>query len=173
MIAALDVSYQVQSGSEIGRCAVVAFDHWQSTQSTIELSVTVDNVSPYVPGRFFERELPCLIAGLAELAQGFQDGDLECVLVDGNVRLDARSRAGIGLLLYRHLGESVPVVGVAKSPFRGLDAVEVLRGTSSKPLYVTAAGINELNAACLVRSMAGMFRIPTLIRRADQLTRSP
>jgi len=47
----------------------------------------------------------------------------------------------------------------------------VLRGDSSRPLFVTAAGMNADGAAELVRGMHGLHRLPTLLKRADQLAR--
>lgn len=172
MIVALDVGYQDAAGGTIGTCAVVGFETWQSAESAIELTVEIADVRPYVPGRLFERELPCLIAGLKALRATSAHTPLSCVVVDGNVRLDDRGRAGLGMHLFRELGESTPVVGVAKTPFDGLRAVEIVRGTSTKPLYVTAVGVAEDEAGRAVHSMAGDFRLPTLIKRADQLTRS-
>jgi len=48
----------------------------------------------------------------------------------------------------------------------------VLRGDSRRPLYVTAAGLDPAAAALHVRSMHGPFRIPTLLKRVDQLCRT-
>ena len=46
-----------------------------------------------------------------------------------------------------------------------------LFGASARPLFVTAAGIGREQAARLVRDMAGPFRIPDALRRADALAR--
>lgn len=51
-------------------------------------------------------------------------------------------------------------------------AIAVLRGTSARPLFVTAAGMPRAEAAELVRHMAGRFRVPDVLRRADQLART-
>ena len=67
---------------------------------------------------------------------------------------------------------AVPVIGVAKSAFRtATHAIPVLRGTSGRPLYVTAAGIPRAEAADIVRHMAGGHRIPDALRRVDSLAR--
>ncbi len=64
------------------------------------------------------------------------------------------------------------MIGVAKSAFRtATHAIPVLRGTSARPLYVTAAGMPRTEAASLVRNMAGRHRIPDALRRADTLAR--
>ncbi len=51
-------------------------------------------------------------------------------------------------------------------------AVPLLRGTSARPLYVTAAGLPRADAADLVRRMAGRHRLPDAVRRADTLART-
>jgi deoxyribonuclease V len=64
------------------------------------------------------------------------------------------------------------VIGVAKTAYAGSTfATPVLRGTSAKPLYVTARGIARDEAARLVRSLHGEHRIPTLLERVDHLAR--
>ena len=66
----------------------------------------------------------------------------------------------------------IVVVGVAKTGFEGAGPVaEVLRGTSVKPLYVSAVGIPLDDAVSGVRAMHGAHRIPTLVKRADSLAR--
>ena len=53
------------------------------------------------------------------------------------------------------------MIGVAKSRFRtATHAVPVVRGSSARPLYVTAAGMPTADAANLVRRMAGRYRLP-------------
>jgi len=51
-------------------------------------------------------------------------------------------------------------------------AVEVLRGNSARPLFITAAGMPLAQAAELTRRMAGPFRLPDALRRADLLART-
>jgi deoxyribonuclease V len=81
-----------------------------------------------------------------------------------------RDRPGLGARL--HAEFAIPVIGVAKSPFRtATHAIPVLRGESSRPLLVTAVGMPRDDAADLVRQMAGRFRVPDALRRADALAR--
>ncbi len=58
-------------------------------------------------------------------------------------------------------------------PFRtATHAVKVLRGQATKPLYVTTAGGLDVDAAAqIVATMAGPHRLPSAIRRVDQLAR--
>lgn len=127
----------------------------------------VDQVAAYRPGAFFERELPCLLSVLRAVAT-----KVRCVVVDGYVELDAAGAPGLGAHLHDALDRALPVIGVAKTAFRGAAfAAPVLRGQSRVPLYVTARGIELAEAERLVRSMHGPHRLPTLLLRADHLAR--
>jgi len=75
---------------------------------------------------------------------------------------------------YLHAETGVPVIGVAKTLFRtATHAVPVPRGTSVKPLYITAAGVAPDRAVAMVAGMAGAHRTPHALRRLDTLTRTP
>ena len=131
---------------------------------TAEVVTRVAEVAAYRPGAFYLRELPPMLAVLAEA------GPVDLLVVDGYVHLDAAGRQGLGAHAHAELG--IPVIGVAKHPFRGADhAVEVRRGGSDRPLYVTAAGLAPSAAARLVAAMAGPFRLPDALRRVDALSR--
>jgi len=93
------------------------------------------------------------------------------VVIDGYVWLDQSGRKGLGALLFEALNETVSVIGVAKNRFSGSNGTDVFRGTSRKPLIVTAAGIDEREAARLIQLMHGQYRIPTLVKRADYVSR--
>ena len=58
--------------------------------------------------------------------------------------------------------------------FKDIDEtrIEVLRGESKKPLYITAKGIDLHKAAEFIQKMHGDFRIPTLLKLVDSLGRS-
>jgi deoxyribonuclease V len=128
------------------------------------VSVLAD-VEPYRPGRFFLRELPALRAVLTGVV------GLDLIVVDGYVHLDPQGRPGLGA--YVHAEFSVPVIGVAKTAFRGAThAVEVRRGTATRPLYVTSGGLATAEAAAIVRLMAGSHRLPDALRRVDALART-
>lgn len=163
MIAALDVDY----GTDDARAACVLFADWADPAPSRESTVSIEKVAPYVPGSFYKRELPCLLAVLERVGAAYHT-----VVVDGHVWLGpGDTRPGLGAHLHRALGGSIPVVGVAKNHFADNAAIEVLRGQSKRPLYVTAVGIYAANAAAAVRSMHGAHRIPTLLHRVDRLAR--
>jgi deoxyribonuclease V len=131
---------------------------------TGEHVVKVPEVAPYWPGEFYLRELPPILSVLAERPA------LDLLVVDGYVDLDPHGRKGLGA--HAHAAIGVPVIGVAKTAFATAGhAIPVLRGRSARPLYVTAAGLRPEEAARLVAEMAGPFRIPDGLRRADALAR--
>ena len=162
VFAAVDVHY-LWSG-EARAAAVTAGDPAFSAIQA-ECTVLLPTVLPYQPGQFFVRELPPLRAVLAHVR------NLGLLVIDGYVDLDPGGRPGLGA--HAHAAFGVPVIGVAKTRFRAAShAVEVLRGSSSRPLFVTAAGMPQAEAAALVRQMAGLFRLPDALRRADALART-
>ena len=168
VITAFDVGYRTTADGEIGTCGVVGFTEWSAGVSSYEAVVKTTVTEPYVPGKLYLRELPCLLAGLAQFEKDTATKPT-LIVVDGNVRLDQDSKAGLGKRLFIELRETIQVVGVSKNPYAGLDAIEVHRGESKKPIHVTAVGIDESAAATHITSMHGMYRIPTMLRLADQL----
>lgn len=164
-LAIVDVGYGEDSPPALAACVVA--QRWDDP-SPIEVAVaTIDEVRPYTPGRFYERELPCVLAVLDRLRTPVQ-----AIMVDGYAILDEHGTPGLGKHLHAALGAMRPVVGVAKTAYRGSGfATPVLRGTSQRPLYVTAIGIDVELAAQRVRSMHGPYRIPTLLGLVDHLAR--
>jgi len=162
MFAAADVHYPPSGGA---RAALVAADDAAFSSITYEKTVFVEEAAAYLPGSFYERELPPLRAILAGL------DDIGLLVIDGYVDLDPEGRSGLGAHVHEEFG--IPVIGVAKTRYApATHAVPVLRGTAARPLYVTAAGLPAAEAADLVRAMAGKFRFPDALRRADALARN-
>ncbi len=65
------------------------------------------------------------------------------------------------------------MTAVARSRFHTpTHAVPVLRGSSVRPLFVTASGMPAADAADLVWHMAGRYRPPDALRRADTLAQA-
>ena len=93
------------------------------------------------------------------------------VIVDGYVWL-AGGTPGLGAHLHGALG--VPMIGVAKTRYASAaGAAEVCRGESRSPLFVSAVGLELAEAVEGVRRMHGPYRVPTLLKQVDALTRSP
>lgn len=164
MILAVDVQYEDLAANT----ACVGFLTWSDANSTLEtLERSESAPEPYEPGQFYKRELPHLLRVMEVVRRSIE---VEAVIVDGHVWLNV-NHPGLGAHLHHALGARSAVIGVAKSEFRGAAAIPVFRGQSRQPLFVTAAGIDASRAAELVRGMHGPHRIPTLLKRADQLAR--
>ena len=164
MILAVDVQY----GENRAVVAGVEFAQWGADAADRELVSFVDGVAQYEPGQFYRRELPCILRLMDE-----HELRPEFLVIDGLVYLDGFSRAGLGRHLFDALDGRVPVIGVAKKRFAGLGAqYELYRGSSGRPLFVTAAGIDVGLAKGFIGEMHGRYRLPTLLKRADQLCRA-
>jgi deoxyribonuclease V len=161
MFACVDVDYRETEA--IAAC--VLFQAWSDADSAGERVEEIACVEPYQPGQFYRRELPCLLSVLGTVAE-----PLETIVVDGYVWL-AEEKPGLGAHLYEALGRSVPVIGVAKTHFAGARAEAVRRGGSRRPLFVSAAGFDPVTAARHIQAMHGPYRLPTLLRKVDQLCR--
>jgi deoxyribonuclease V len=160
-LVAADVHYL---GDGRARAALVAAADRTFGLIACTSTAVVAAVETYRPGEFYRREFPPLQAVIP------RSGRLALIVVDGYVSLDAAGRPGLGA--YVHAEYGVPVIGVAKTPFRtATHAAQVLRGQSRRPLYVTAAGMPMAEAAHLVEEMAGSFRLPDALRLADRLAR--
>lgn len=159
--AAVDVHYPPGGGA---KAALVIATDPAFADIDAERTANLVEVPQYRPGHFFARELPALRAVLTATDQ------LDLLIVDGYVQLDPEGRPGLGA--YAHAEFDVPVIGVAKSVFRGAThAIEVRRGAATRPLYVTAAGLAPHQAAGIVQAMAGPYRLPDALRRVDALAR--
>jgi deoxyribonuclease V len=163
MLACVDVYYR--EARAVAAC--VWGRNWTDAEPAGETTMALSPTEAYLPGQFYRRELPCILAVLGSVAEAF-----DTVVIDGYVWLDGQMRPGLGAHLFQALGAKVPVVGVAKSPFHGATiGREVFRGASRRPLIVTAVGMELSLAADLVKGMHGPFRIPTFLRRVDMLSR--
>jgi deoxyribonuclease V len=164
ILGCVDVDYRAD-GSAVAACLV--FGAWEDAASTAEHVARIPVVEPYEPGAFYRRELPCVLAVLEQTSTSF-----DVLIVDAYVTLDATGTPGLGAHLHAALGGTPAVVGVAKTRFaKATTALPVTRGTSAQPLWITAIGVDPEEAADRIRAMHGPHRVPTLLRRVDQLAR--
>jgi len=163
MIACVDTHYF----DDHATTGVVLFDSWTDAQPVKTFRDQLAGVSAqYVPGEFYKRELPCIIAAIESQLE-----HIETIVIDGYVHLGI-DQPGLGLKLFQELDERKTIVGVAKKAFHSASqAIAVTRGKSQMPLFVTAAGISADEAADKIRSMHGPYRIPTLLKLADAISR--
>ena len=151
MCAAVDVHYLKAGGA---RAAAVLAADAAFAHVLAERTAVVPQVPPYRPGEFYPRELPPLRAVPDDLS------GLGLLVVDGYVDLDPTGRPGLGGHAHAEFG--IPVIGVAKSRFRtATHAVPVVRGSSARPLFVTAAGMPSADAADLVGAWPAGAGCPT------------
>src|SRR5690606_28238119 len=108
VIVCVDVDYRE---AEVV-AAAVGFEAWTDERASVELVVTSDAPpAPYEPGRFYRRELPHLVRVLALLSPA-----PTAIVIDGYVWLGA-GNPGLGAHLHAALGETTPIIGVAKNAY--------------------------------------------------------
>ena len=163
MKLAIDVQYDENNATIAG----ISFNNWDDKEETDSFITKLENVEPYISGQFYRREMPCILELL-------NDHNLtpDTIIIDGFVTL-GNDKKGLGEYIYEALDKQTPIIGVAKNSFSGIsDETKITRGKSSKPLYVTSVGINIDDAKTHILSMHGDFRIPTLLKKADNECRN-
>jgi len=165
MILAFDTYYFNDKAKTVCLC----FEKWTDNEPLTLFSDITCGISPYVPGEFYKRELPCILSLLDKITVS----DISYIVVDGYVYLDDKGGCGLGGYLFEALGRKIPVIGVAKSEFHNnsTNVRELKRGKSKNPLYISAAGIDPDTASDFIKSMKGEFRIPSLLRVLDRKTK--
>jgi deoxyribonuclease V len=164
MIACTDVHYK--QSEAVAAC--VLFHDWPDKHPYLELTERLADPLPYEPGRLYRRELPGLLSVIGRLSDR-----PKVIIIDGYVWLGDQFHPGLGAHLHEALGGATAVVGVAKSLFREGPAVRaVKRGRRSRPLFVSAAGMDLVEAAGRIIQLHGEFRIPTLLKKVDRLCRA-
>lgn len=165
MILALDTYYQNNKAKTV----CIGFQNWTDEHPADILTEELDSVEEYQPGAFYKRELPCILSILKKTTLQ----NTEAIIIDGYVLLDDTGKHGLGGYVYEALDRKIPVIGVAKTNFANntLHKREVYRGDSQRPLYITTLGIPPETACTYIRSMHGAYRIPTLLKTLDTLTR--
>jgi exodeoxyribonuclease-5/deoxyribonuclease V len=167
MILAFDTYYYDNKAKTV----CVAFEHWEDSSPYKIYDEIFENIAEYVPGEFYKRELPCILSLLKKIQAELEN--IEAIVVDGFVFLDDDKKLGLGGHLYHALEAKIPIIGVAKTNFATIEQLKkpLLRGNSQKPLFVTAIGIDLNEATQKVQNMHGEFRLPTLLKYLDTLTK--
>jgi deoxyribonuclease V len=149
MILAFDTYYFEQKAKTV----CLEFAKWNESENFKIYTEIIDNVEEYIPGEFYKRELPCIISLLNQIDLK----KVEVIIVDGFVYLD----------------DEIPIIGVAKTNFVTIEKYKkpLFRGESKKPLFITAIGIELEDAVRKIETMDGEYRIPTLLKELDRLTK--
>lgn len=164
MLLAIDVYYKENEAKVV---AVLFNPEDETPQSIIVDQIT--GIEDYVSGEFYKRELPCI----RSIFQKVNLNEIEVVIIDGHIYVDDDGTFGLGGYTWESLDKKIPVIGVAKNSFfRNKSTVkEVFRGESKKPLYVSSIGIDLDIATNLIKKMKGDYRIPTVLKELDRITK--
>lgn len=161
--AAIDVHYRNESAVT----ALVEFQDFSSCSMLRSLLCETEIAAPYIPGKFYLRELPCILNILEH-----SDRQYQIIIIDGYVFLKEPVRYGLGGHLARATGYETIIIGVAKNYLRMAERfVTVKRGRSSRPLYVSAFNMETEAAGLLIKEMHGENRIPCILKQTDQISR--
>ena len=163
MFIAVDVHYHNSKAQAAG----VLYRNWTDCEAEKTLIVPVEPAASYIPGQFYKRELPCIMAVLERL-----DFLPQCIIIDGYVYLGRERAPGLGKYLFDAIEKKSSVIGVAKNPFKDPPSdTQVFRGKSKRPIYVSSAGMGMEEAKYHIGEMCGKHRIPRLIKMADSLSK--
>jgi deoxyribonuclease V len=142
------------------------FEHWDDARPARTCISRFGADAPYEPGAFY-RSRPWIL-GLLRV----HDLHPAIIMIDGHVFLHDNSGPGLGKRLSDVRGGRVPMIGVAKTAFVGIgENHALLRRDSTRPLYVTAAGLPLPAAKSHVGTMHGAHRLPTLLKAVDRACR--
>lgn len=160
--ACFDVYYY----EDYAKACCIVFEIKPLERIVSEYCERTESVAEYIPGEFYKRELPCLLKVYENIKE-----DIDLVIVDGFVCL-GNGKKGLGAYMFEVLDGKIPVVGVAKTFFKGCtDYIKIYRGESNRPLYISSLGIGLNDSAKLIRNLNGKNRIPDVLKKVDQLTR--
>lgn len=165
MFVAVDTFYYENKAKTIA----ITFNNWEDSTYSKHYSEELDISAEYIPGEFYKRELPCILS----ILKNINLDSIKAIIIDGYVYLDDFNKYGLGGHLYESLNRKIPIIGVAKTNFasNNENKVELLRGKSKNPLFVTSIGVNIFIAKENISKMFGEYRIPKLLKELDQLTK--
>ncbi len=165
----LDVHYQEnpQTNKTTASVAGIRFQGIAKNNILSKHTIQIDNVAPYQSGQFYKREMPCILALLAEINEPY-----DCIIIDGYVYLDGEQKEGLGKHLYNHLANKKSIIGIAKNKFFDIsEDYAVYRGISKHPLYVTSVDFDNGKALQIVKNLEGEHKLPNIVKMVDKLSR--
>ena len=180
-ILCLDVQYYQENGKDKGHVAAGYTSNYKNERFDKLFGLTIEDVEEYEPGSFYKRELPCLMKMANKIYETDIFWTIDYWIIDGYVYLD--DHIGLGGHFCEDLTKEyskrggillrLPVIGVAKTAYKGSDFAEkVYRGSSNSPLFITAECESNIIAASMIKSMHGQNRIPTLLKEVDRAARN-
>lgn len=176
MILALDSYYK----DNICNTSLVVFISIHDDVPYYKDTIYTEVTSEYIPGEFYKRELPGIIKILEKLQKERPDiwKSVTILITDSFITLKTEDKewGGLGYHLKEYLNSigctNKIIYGVAKSNFGCCEKISklVYRGKSKTPLYVQSTHKNN-TAAGVIHNMHGEYRIPTMLKLVDQLSR--
>lgn len=165
MILAFDTYYYENKAKTI----CLGFKDWNIEENYQIYSEIISEVEEYVSGEFYKRELPCILSLLSTI--DLKEVDL--IIINGFVFLNDENKFGLGAYLYKALNEKIPIIEVAKRDFALIEKSrkKIFRGISKNPLFITSIGIDLNLASKKIEEMNGEYRIPSLLKELDKLTK--
>ncbi len=165
MILAFDTYYFDNKAKTV----CLSFEDWNIEYNYNVFTEIIYDVEEYVSGEFYKRELPCILSLLSKI----ELEKITAIIIDGFVFLNDENKFGLGAYLYEKLDKKIPIIGVAKKDFATIqnNRLELYRGKSKNPLFITSVGIDLVQASQKIREMNGEYRIPTLLKKLDRLTK--
>lgn len=165
MILAFDTYYYENKAKTV----CLSFEDWNNEDKFEIYTEILFEIEEYVSGEFYKRELPCILSLLSKI--DLKKVDL--IIIDGFVFLDDENKLGLGAYLYEELNKEIPIIGVAKRDFATIEKnrIKLYRGKSKNPLFITSIGIELDVASKKIGEMNGEFRMPTLLKEVDKLTK--
>ena len=166
MQLAIDVKYNEENNTAK---AVGVLFNWQDNHAKEIICKELTSIQKYVSGQFYKRELPCIMAIVNQISTI----KISTIIIDGHVFVDNTKKYGLGGYVWEKTERKIPVIGVAKRSFyaNSNTVKEIYRGRSKKPLYISSIGIDVDIAAHKIKNMKGTFRIPTILKQVDTITR--
>jgi deoxyribonuclease V len=163
MIACFDVHYE----NDFAIAAAVVIENRRDEKPVSQYTVRCEDVEDYQAGSFYQRELKPLQKVLQEI-----ESAIDVFVIDAYCHLSDQKAPGLGAYFHELLPKEAIVIGVAKNRFRDTThAVELYRGESQRPQFVTSIGVEYLVAAERIREMGGKHRVPTILKAVDRLCR--
>lgn len=165
MILAFDTYYFENKAKTV----CIEFKEWEDDKFYKIHTEIIENIEGYTSGEFYKRELPCILSLLNKISIT----KVETIIIDGFVYLNDELKFGLGAFLHQKLNGKISIIGVAKTNFKTIEKnkIELFRGKSIKPIYITSVGMELNKASEKIKSMHGEYRIPSLLKELDIATK--
>ena len=95
--------------------ASLSFQNQDDSSPTDSKKILLENIAGYEPGKFYLRELPCILASLNQ----YDLDKVDMIIVDGFVWLNSEKKPGLGAYLFEKLEKKIRSLVQRKESFMG------------------------------------------------------